>query len=260
VLVFIISVWSSSAAAQECVDVPDQIVNWWTGDGDSYDRIGDNYGSIVNGVVFDSGKVGQAFWFQGIKEYIDCGDLNTTEQSNGTYEMWFMTDIANSDRDPLNSYQVLVSKMYQGSLRARVLVLENAQILKFEIYDQSQPNAFVRVYTKPFKFQPDEWHHVAATWGESGMKIYLDGVVNDSSDYTEFGYPSDSSFVIGNLKENFNTEREYGFFGMIDEVSVYDRALSAQEIKAIFDVGSAGKCKIELPSPIISPRIHILDD
>ncbi|MEJ2545882.1 MAG: LamG domain-containing protein [Calditrichaceae bacterium] len=250
----------TSVTAQECVDVPNQIENWWTGDGDTYDRIGDQYASMINGVAFDSGKVGQAFRFQEIRGCIDCGDLNTTEQSNGTYEMWFMTDIANSDRDPLNSFQVLLSKMYQGSLRARELVLENDQTIKFEIYDQSYPSSFVRIYTKPTEFRPDEWHHVAASWGDSGMKIYLDGVVNDSSNYTEFGYPSDSSFLIGNLKENFNAGREYGFYGELDEVSVYSRALTAKEIKAIYDSGRAGKCKLELHNPIKSPRINILED
>ncbi len=31
--------------------------------------------------------------------------------------------------------------------------------------------------------------------------------------------------------------------GLIDEAEIYDRALSAAEIKAIFNAGSAGKCK-----------------
>ena len=256
----LLSGYISFVIAQECSAVPTNIVSWWTGDGDAYDRISGQYGSMVNGVTFESGKVGQAFRFNGIRGCIDCGDLNAVELENGTYEMWFMTEIANSGRDPLNSYQALISKMYQGSLRARKLILENARTIKFEIYDQSQPGSFVRIYTRPVEFEPGEWHHVAATWGETGMKIYLDGVLNDSSEYTGYGYSSELPFVIGNLKEDFNTGREYGFYGMIDEISIYERALTAQEIKSIYDAGSAGKCKIELPNPIINPKIHILDD
>jgi hypothetical protein len=35
----------------------------------------------------------------------------------------------------------------------------------------------------------------------------------------------------------------YFFAGLIDEVSIYNRALAADEIKAIYDAGSAGKAK-----------------
>jgi hypothetical protein len=39
------------------------------------------------------------------------------------------------------------------------------------------------------------------------------------------------------------------FDGLIDEVAIFDRALSAPEIQAIFDAGSAGKCKYLDPEP-----------
>lgn len=50
-----------------------------------------------------------------------------------------------------------------------------------------------------------------------------------------------SGTVIGTTKASFAET----FDGLIDEVSVYNRALSASEIQAIFQAGSAGKCKCQ---------------
>lgn len=46
---------------------------------------------------------------------------------------------------------------------------------------------------------------------------------------------------IGNTQGN--SSYNHPFHGIIDELSVYDRALSENEIKAIFKVGNSGKCK-----------------
>jgi hypothetical protein len=48
--------------------------------------------------------------------------------------------------------------------------------------------------------------------------------------------------------------------GLIDEVEIYDRALTAQEVQAIYNAGSAGKCKGGVPSdstpPVIVPTVN----
>jgi hypothetical protein len=86
---------------------------------------------------------------------------------------------------------------------------------------------------------------VATTYdaGEGTVRLYFNGI-EDASLAVGSGRLIDSSltdlligavFTGGGIFENFA--------GLIDEVSIYNRALSAAEIAAIFNAGSAGKCK-----------------
>jgi hypothetical protein len=89
-------------------------------------------------------------------------------------------------------------------------------------------------------FSADEWHHLAATHDGSaratGMKIYVDGVeqtpnvMNDSLDASTL---TDAPLNIGQRKGSSP------FVGVVDDVRIYNRALTATEIVAL--VKEAGK-------------------
>lgn len=78
------------------------------------------------------------------------------------------------------------------------------------------------------------FHHVAGTFDGSTMRLYLDGVEVGSLPVS--GTIAPPTFI--NLSSPFET-----LDGLLDEVEFYDRALTAQEIAAIFAAGEAGKCK-----------------
>jgi hypothetical protein len=77
-----------------------------------------------------------------------------------------------------------------------------------------------------------QWHHLAATYDGSEMRVYVDGVLeNTSTDYSGL-LPLDTFPVwIGKHYDSANTS---GYFnGAIDEVQIYDRVLSAEQIRAL---------------------------
>jgi hypothetical protein len=78
-----------------------------------------------------------------------------------------------------------------------------------------------------------EWHHVAAVYDGSDMKLYLDG----ASDATPVSYSSGiynnmAPFTIGCRNGNAQF-----FDGQIDEVAVFSRALTADEVTSIYEKG-----------------------
>ena len=73
------------------------------------------------------------------------------------------------------------------------------------------------------------------------MKIYVDGALAGSTPATGLIDENNVPVTIGAVDQNGGMIQF--FKGLIDEVSIYDRALSASEIQTIFDTGSAGKCK-----------------
>ncbi len=82
------------------------------------------------------------------------------------------------------------------------------------------------------------WHHVALVSSSSTATLYIDGVPKGSSPRSAIG-STGNPFRMG-----YTTN--YGgaaFHGLIDEVEILNRALSAEEIAAIYGAGGAGKCK-----------------
>jgi len=89
------------------------------------------------------------------------------------------------------------------------------------------------------------FHHVALTVtrnSASGVRFYVDGVLAGSFDATtEPGDLSNSSaLLVGE-----NTAPLYTpYKGIIDELAIYSRALSASEIQDIFNASAGGKCPL----------------
>jgi hypothetical protein len=75
------------------------------------------------------------------------------------------------------------------------------------------------------------WHHVAVTYDGFSLRLYLDGVLNNSVHYADqaFIVTNKSELYIGNMAESVN----HGYQGYINDLSIWDKALTAPEITAI---------------------------
>ena len=90
----------------------------------------------------------------------------------------------------------------------------------------------------------NEWHHLAVTWDWDGdtteLKLYIDGVLNQSVSATGKGPVKDSNgdLIVGSqLPEQYNAS--YGhltFMGLIDEISLFNRMRTAEEIETAYQV------------------------
>lgn len=90
--------------------------------------------------------------------------------------------------------------------------------------------------------------HVAWTYDQNTMLLYLNG----QPIATNVIGPHPIATSDAHLRLSGDDNGNVMFDGLIDEATIYDRALSPGEIAAIYDAGSAGKC---LPSPTLAPGI-----
>ncbi len=120
--------------------------------------------------------------------------------------------------------------------------------------------------TPPQSLSANEWHHVAAVFetlipdplllGMNRMRIYLDGKESNSMPvppshrpFTEIGVCAAATFPfvgIGNHGGTITGSHTFGphdfpFQGLIDELTIYNKALTADQIKAIFQADANGK-------------------
>ena len=89
----------------------------------------------------------------------------------------------------------------------------------------------------------NKWTHLAVTYDGNEAVIYYNGKAEGSMSLPGGIFPGTDDLGIGaNVGGMPKGRVAGGFIGMIDEPALYNRALSAEEIKGIYDAGSAGKC------------------
>ena len=112
---------------------------------------------------------------------------------------------------------------------------------------------FVR--TDPFGL--DEWHHVAFTFGSEGMKLYMDGALVDSESYygglgaTSGGVGNFEPIVLGASARHSGDRRASPlrdfYSGCLDEVAIFDHALSGEQIAQVHRVGVGSETHVPEP-------------
>jgi len=97
----------------------------------------------------------------------------------------------------------------------------------------------------PILMADGQWHHVAATWGneDGNVKLYLDGVLLHELAYGDRSYALNHMY----LGQMANGSRTYN--GLLDEVQIYGRALTADEVQSLVQGVLALSYQASLPDP-----------
>jgi hypothetical protein len=237
-------------ASGSCFTPPAGLVGWWPGDGGANDIAGTNNGTLQGGATAAAaGVVGQAFGFDGTNSYVQVPNNAALRPANLTVEAWVLftsLDSAASGSSPPGQ-QFIVFKQNtrskntsSSSFAGYYLGKErrtNGDILVFEVAASSGKGA--EVDSGPL-VTTGVWYHVAGVRGANFIQLYINGQlvgqtnVNFAQNYGTlplyFGTSGQSSW-------------DHKLKGSLDEVSLYNRTLSASEIAAIYAAGAAGKCK-----------------
>jgi hypothetical protein len=206
------------------VAVPSGIQSWWAGDGNATDRVGSNPGTLNGNVTFATGEVSQAFQFD-TTDYVSANTTNLpTGNSNRTLEMWVK---ANSFPTPGEAYFAGYGNF--GTNNQTYHVGTSGSTLFW-----SQWGSAILGPT----LNTNQWYHIAVTNVGNTATLYLNGQAVGSATVT-IDTPAGSPFYIGRIPGSNGDTRKLN--GLVDEVSVYNRALSPIELQAIYEAGHDGK-------------------
>jgi uncharacterized repeat protein (TIGR02543 family) len=221
--------------AQEgaCVAPPAGMVSWWKGEGSAADRAGLNGATLVNGASFAQGKVGQAFSFNGSGQYVVVADSPTLAGSNRfTLQAWI-----NPAAVPEVDGSGIISKVGgNGGNNGYQLAISQGLVpgCQFNASGESWPTNSVKAGLAPLS----TWTHVACTYDNDTLSMYVNGTLVGSSVIGPKSVAPSSS----TLRISGDDNNHVYFDGQIDEVQIYNRALSANEIQSIYSAGGNGVC------------------
>lgn len=212
------------------IDWNRSLIGWWAMD--FYNSTGildnsshSNFATFYNGLDTEnivSGKYGKSLEFDGINDYIETKS-NESLNITGNFSVFAWIKAQGT-----SSYNAIVGQYtYSVNSYGYLLYLQNG-LLRATIY--SGANGYGNVIGS-HDLRDNKWHHVGLSFNGSKMKIYEDGVEINSADWN---YPPEmlsNKVTIGLRKPSY---ADLPFNGSIDEVTIYRRALSPEEINASY--------------------------
>lgn len=231
---------ASWAVPLACATQPPDLAAWWSGEDNPLDRLGSYPGTLDHGTGYGTGFVARAFQFDGIDDSMRVGFLGgigLTESDPVSIAAW-----ANTSTAATATLQVIAGNYMGeqgGSGNFSMYLMINNGNLVFSV-DQRQL-AGISLST-PIS---DGWHFVTATYDGTALALYVDGEARGSNTRNFTGADANTrGWTVGNFSDETNAGHGYNssFNGLIDEVTIFGRALSLAEIGSIFGAGAAGIC------------------
>lgn len=236
-----ILIWQTNVQSQI---VKDGLVHYWTFDKDHikdevvYDAIGDNEGEIRGEPKTVEGKIGEALEFDGLDDYISLTPVDALVNHSFTLQVWvnltqhaYNIAVSQGDAQSTNHY------LHYGTHK-------DTHAFMFRFYGDDQDGG---------KLDLNDWYHLVGVYDkdkpESRLYVNSENVANKAGSVGLKANAANSDFEIG---ANYGRlGRADWFHGIIDEVGIYDRALSAKEVtknysalKGLMKVDSAGKLSL----------------
>ena len=225
-------------------DISTGLVAHWTfdeGSGDiAYDSAGDNDGTIY-GARWTDGILGGALDFDGINDCVGFGDIDEFEFGDNDFSVsaWFYTKGTHYINNVPASHHVghVVGKYNWGSSgRQWAFWQDESGYLTF----YTSPTGATHEWLTSLEGGDDyryQWVHVAGVRNGPTKLLYIDGAL-DNTGPTAGVVTGKSSRVYIAATESPDVGVYHFFNGIIDDVRVYDRALSAEEVEGLYQ--SAG--------------------
>jgi subtilase family serine protease len=218
-----------------CTPRASSLVAWWPGDGNANDIIGANNGVLERGATATvSGKVGQCFSLDGVDDRIRIlasPSLNVGAGNGFTIEGWIFLN------DSTSGHSVVEWNNDAGVPGVRFWIVAPGSLYA-DIRDTSSSRHIVAF--SPNTIATNVFQHIALSYDKrtGQAKLFLNGRQLVAQNLGIFTPQTSYDVYLGRQIDDIPTS----FAGKLDEIAIYNNALSSAEITAIYAASSAGKC------------------
>lgn len=219
----------------------DGLVAYYTFDGNPNDSI-NNYDGTVYGATLTTGKIGQAYDFDGVSDRISIPIL-IEDNVNYSYQAWVSADRFRSEAYNNGG---IISDQYH-SLK---VTSDGGNCFVAQWYASSQDGI-----SKSCGYNFYRWYHLVLVESENILKLYLNGNLVAESSFQGFRQGK-STLWIGD-----NSDNNIEFYGKIDEVGIWNRALTEDEIYTLYNEGNSFQYPFNIPTGTLSiPQATLIID
>jgi uncharacterized protein (TIGR02145 family) len=201
------------------------LVGYWPFNGNANDESGNGNNGTVNGATLTTdrfGNVGKAYSFDGVSD-INCGNSSTLNFSgDATITCWIKT--SNSAlTSPIAKYEPLIAGW-------ELAIFPSG---KMWFGGRAPASTYVSSDTTVTSINNNSWHFVVGQREGAVWKIYVDGQLSRSNNISSASFTNALNLRFGCLSNG-----NYRFTGQLDDIAIYNRALSQSEITSLYTSNS----------------------
>ncbi len=208
--------------------MPAGAVAYWKFDEGSgntaFDYVGGRNGTLFGPPSWVDGKIGGALEFNGAGYYIEAGTISLTDQ-DFTVSAWVNKNVSGG---------VLVGTLTGGAGDGFSLMSNSSRpggISLFWVQNWvSHAEHYYQTVYSDIIITDNQWHYIVGVRKGATSYIYIDGNLEGSDSSSVVSLPDNDPIVIGRMRPG-----QHEMNGIIDEVSIYNRALSAGEISDYYN-------------------------
>jgi len=194
----------------------ENLVAYWSLDDGAGAIAKDNSGGGFNATLYNSptwinGKSGKALTFNGTTQYGNAGDVDITTNAL-TFSVWAKTSYPATSQEILRKQSSYIFRIGVG-------------VLVFYVHDGTD----WRSISETASIFDDEWHHLVAVWDGTTAWLYVDGVMIKEQALAYTMALNNNNLYIGSSVGSASF-----FNGSLDEIRIYDKALTEAEIKYLY--------------------------
>ncbi|MCP4607895.1 MAG: hypothetical protein GY845_04175 [Planctomycetes bacterium] len=210
------------------IDWDESLVGYWNLDENSGSSASDNStysntGNLINGPQWTTGKFGSALSFDGNNDYVYCdNDESLNIANNITIETWLNPATAG---EGLSNDAVLAKAESGGDWSWQLRYNGPGNYMGFNFNGNPEGSTWVSVNQN---LTPGIWYHVVGVFDGTNIKCYLNGIEKDTNQISGITGGNATLFIGQDGWSNV-------FNGKIDEVRIWNRALSPNEIRASYN-------------------------
>ena len=222
------SVWNGDTTTST---LDSSIYGAWNGENNANDSVGTNHGTLMNGCTFTTGKLGNAFTFDGVNDYIEFP--SNTMNLTGDFTISFWVNLSS-----LTGHQFFISNVVnQSSLYRGFAIVKNntTNLINVQFYNS---NSSVDVFSSS-AMVANTWYNIVLT-RKSGVstKLYVNGVLSGSNTSTmDPNYYTSQACQIGGYN-NTASPATYFTNGNIDSLTTWNKAISQDEVTQLYNLGT----------------------
>ncbi len=203
------------------------LVGWWPFNGNANDESGNGNNGLVNGPVLTTDRLGNvtnAYQFSGLGDYIEFNNLNIDSISGGVNVVSFWCKWNGGNLEIPFSWDTSYTLYFsQGQFG----------------FNTNQSNT-IGVSSLGFLSQ---WKHIIAEFYNgvpdiSNCKLWIDGISQNLNGVASLSVSATSKFILG-AAFNLTTGNNYYFDGAIDDIGIWNRALTQQEITNLYNASTS---------------------
>jgi len=202
-------------------------------DGNANDESGNNNNGTINGAVPTSDRFGNlngAYYFDGKTNYISVPSSATLNFQNAiTINFWMKVSAFNG-----NEQYVLSQGSYNN--RLKISIIPN-NLLRWTIKTTSTKNNGVIDLDSETKLTTGVWYNVTALYSGADYEIYINGNLDSFSSWSGSLLQTNIALTFAQM---LPTDNSYNFNGTLDDIRIYDYALSPQQILNLYNYNTTG--------------------